>query len=38
MNGNESPTRGRGSGLQLSINRSAEIDEEEGGIDLARWV
>ena len=36
MNGNESPTRGRGSGLQMSMSMSAEVDDEEGGIDLAR--
>ena len=36
-NGNDqSPTRGKGSQLQMSLRRSADLDEEEGGIDLAR--
>ena len=35
-NGNESPTRGRGSALQMSMMRAADMDDDEGGIDLAR--
>ena len=36
-NGNDqSPTRGRGSQLQMSLRRSPDVDDDEGGIDLAR--